>query len=658
MLEREGVSGGRGDAAPPAWSATACASRARPRTPARRRWTCAATPGWPRRRPRWRWRTSRGATAAWAPPGSLRLEPGIADGGARGGRARAWTCATPRPGRLPRCSRSSRGRGGGGGREPRLLRVGGARSGASSRSPSTSGSWTPRARRSGNATARWRAAPCTTRPRWPATCRRRWSSRSSTGGLSHAKEEDTPEEDLERAIEAYADAGAEQLIARRGSSSARRATRSVAQPAVAGAAQAAAVVERLLDVVERLGGQPLAREHVGDAGRVGGQRLGGHAPDGLARRAPPPGGRGRRRAASSRARPRAAAAANGSSVRSSGVSLSASTPWRSAATSRAPAGRGVLAHAEHRHHHVLARQLQVHVVALAHEPGQLVAAVRRCRARRSPAAAGRRRTRPGAPASRSSSTSRPGHARAPPSRVAARAAERLRRAARARCTAALPPGRVERAAEQRARARGLDQRHAAVHDLLLEQVAVAEVDHRRLGEAAHDLVRARHHEVGARARARAAAARRGRRGARPRPRPPPAARRGRGPPRPARPRRPPRRSRWATPPSPRPRPGSRASARSSASGVMQWAMCSSGSSSGATNVGRSPESTSASIVLEWALRWTITSRPRCARVSSATWLPCDAPFTRNQRAGRPTPRPPGPGPAGTAWAPRPRRCRR
>ena len=45
------------------------------------------------------------------------------------------------------------------------------------------------------------------------------------------------------------------------------------------------------------------------------------------------------------------------------------------------------------------------------EPRQLVAAVRPCRARRSPAAAGRSRTRPGAPASRSSSTSRPGSAR-------------------------------------------------------------------------------------------------------------------------------------------------------------------------------------------------------------------------------------------------------
>ena len=42
---------------------------------------------------------------------------------------------------------------------------------------------------------------------------------------------------------------------------------------------------------------------------------------------------------------------------------------------------------------------------------------------------------------------------------------------------------------------------------------------------------------------------------------------------------------------------------------MQWAMCSSGSSSGATKVGRSPDITSASIVLEWALRWVTTSLP-------------------------------------------------
>ena len=63
---------------------------------------------------------------------------------------------------------------------------------------------------------------------------------------------------------------------------------------------------------------------------------------------------------------------------------------------------------------------------------------------------------------------------------------------------------------------------------------------------------------------------------------------------------------------------------------MQWAMPSSGSSSGATNVGRRPETTSASIVLECALRWTTASRPMCASVSIATWLPCEAPLTRNQ----------------------------
>ena len=98
-----------------------------------------------------------------------------------------------------------------GGDEPRLLRVGGARSGASSRSPSTSGSWT--------------------RCAWPPERDRTLASgalhdaaemarhvptamvfTSSTGGLSHTKEEDTPEPHLERAIAAYADV-ARQLIA-------------------------------------------------------------------------------------------------------------------------------------------------------------------------------------------------------------------------------------------------------------------------------------------------------------------------------------------------------------------------------------------------------------------------------------------------------------
>ena len=59
-------------------------------------------------------------------------------------------------------------------------------------------------------------------------------------------------------------------------------------------------------------------------------------------------------------------------------------------------------------------------------------------------------------------------------------------------------------------------------------------------------------------------------------------------------------------------------------------MPSSASSSGAANVGRIPESTSASIVLEWALRWTITFSPRWASARPAARLPWEAPLTRNQ----------------------------
>ena len=36
------------------------------------------------------------------------------------------------------------------------------------------------------------------------------------------------------------------------------------------------------------------------------------------------------------------------------------------------------------------------------------------------------------------------------------------------------------------------------------------------------------------------------------------------------------------------------------------------------------------MVLEWALRWVTTSLPRWASASRATWLPCEAPLTRNQ----------------------------
>ena len=55
---------------------------------------------------------------------------------------------------------------------------------------------------------------------------------------------------------------------------------------------------------------------------------------------------------------------------------------------------------------------------------------------------------------------------------------------------------VERRGQQRVGARRLGQRDGAVDDVLVEALP-AEVQHRRLAEAADDLVRARDHEVGA-----------------------------------------------------------------------------------------------------------------------------------------------------------------
>ena len=55
--------------------------------------------------------------------------------------------------------------------------------------------------------------------------------------------------------------------------------------------------------------------------------------------------------------------------------------------------------------------------------------------------------------------------------------------------------------------------------------------------------------------------------------------------------------------------GSSASVCSSVSGVAQWAIPSSSSTSGETKRGRSPPRTSPSIVEEWALRWTTTRSP-------------------------------------------------
>ena len=98
--------------------------------------------------------------------------------------------------------------------------------------------------------------------------------------------------------------------------------------------------------------------------------------------------------------------------------------------------------------------------------------------------------------------------------------------------------------------------------------------------------------------------------------------------------------------------------RSSASGVMQCAMCSSGSSSGATNVGRSPDMISASIVLECAFRCATTCCPDgrapagdVVALRGAVDEPPGAPRAPRLRRERAAP-------PGTASARRPRRCRR
>ncbi len=76
--------------------------------------------------------------------------------------------------------------------------------------------------------------------------------------------------------------------------------------------------------------------------------------------------------------------------------------------------------------------------------------------------------------------------------------------------------------------------------------------------------------------------------------------------------------------------GVSSSAAASDSGVSPWAIPSSGSSSGATKVGRIPLSTSPSITEEWTLRWTTTRLPPWASAMQVAWLPCEAPLTRNQ----------------------------
>ena len=76
-------------------------------------------------------------------------------------------------------------------------------------------------------------------------------------------------------------------------------------------------------------------------------------------------------------------------------------------------------------------------------------------------------------------------------------------------------------------------------------------------------------------------------------------------------------------------PGVAASARSSEAGRTPWAMPSSSSYSGATKVGRPPESTSPSITDACELRCTTTGAPSGASVRHSAWLPWVAPLVRN-----------------------------
>ena len=266
-----------------------------------------------------------------------------------------------------------------------------------------------------------------------------------------------------------------------------------AQPAVGRAAQAAAVVERRADVVERLGGQALAGQHVGDAGRVGGERLRRDPARRLARRAPPPAGRGRPRAARARARPTAAAARTPRAARSPGASSASTACSQRRRPAAAPCSRDRLGHAEHRDHHVLAEQLEVHVVALAHEAPPARSRSRRCRARRSRAAAGRRRARRARPPAARRARRGPGRrARrraAPPARPASPRAARGPRTAACRRAASSEPVSSELGLVD---STSVTQRSTTSSSI---SAPLAQVDDRRLGEAAHDLVHARDHEV-------------------------------------------------------------------------------------------------------------------------------------------------------------------
>src|SRR4051794_15256880 len=154
----------------------------------------------------------------------------------------------------------------------------------------------------------------------------------------------------------------------------RRARRSLdhhperPQPPVARAAKAAAELERPVDVVERLRRQDLAGEHVGDAGGIGGERLGCDPPDRLLhryhllRREERLAGPHDELAPGRRRREVAAGAATRTGARAERIDGVAQSSHQPPSHLERP-----LPHPEHPDDHVLAGELEVHVGALAQE---------------------------------------------------------------------------------------------------------------------------------------------------------------------------------------------------------------------------------------------------------------------------------------------------
>ena len=104
VMEGRGNAGRGGRPAASASSARASSSAARPRTPGRRRWTAAATPGL--RPPRPHWRSSGSPSARAASRRRARWSCARASSPrSPGGRSSRVTCETPRPERWRRCWR-------------------------------------------------------------------------------------------------------------------------------------------------------------------------------------------------------------------------------------------------------------------------------------------------------------------------------------------------------------------------------------------------------------------------------------------------------------------------------------------------------------------------------------------------------------------------